>query len=156
MGLGVAEGAEAAGDFLLDLGHSDVALGAVVGERDVGFAGEAERLGFVFDQRLVEVLLRWRSVGFALGVGSGDAPALPVEPDGGRGEFPFGLGQDRSVTLAHGLEGVVVERLAVVFADLAAGFEQELAHAPGPGVAVGVLDEGEVAQQVGAVMLNST
>ena len=39
---------------------------------------------------------------------------------------------------------------AVVLADLAAGFEQEPAHASGPGVAVGVLDEGEVAQQMGA------
>ncbi len=38
VGLGVAEGSEAAGDLLLDLGHADIALGAGVGERGVGVA----------------------------------------------------------------------------------------------------------------------
>ena len=49
-----------------------------------------------------------------------------------------------AVAFAHGLEGGVVERLAFEFADRAAGFEQELAHAPGSCVALGVLDELEV------------
>ncbi len=69
--LGVTEGSEAAGDLLLDLGHADIALGAGVGER--GIAGEAQHLGVVLGQRLVEVL----------GIGLGDAPALSVEAGGG-------------------------------------------------------------------------
>ncbi len=35
MSPGVAEGSETAGDFLFDLGHADIALGVVVGERGV-------------------------------------------------------------------------------------------------------------------------
>ncbi len=54
VGLGVAEGSEAPGDLLLDLGHTDIALGAVIGERGIGVAGEAQHLGFVLDQHLVE------------------------------------------------------------------------------------------------------
>ncbi len=41
MGLGVAEGSEAPGDCLPDCDHADIALGAGVGERGVGVAGEA-------------------------------------------------------------------------------------------------------------------
>ncbi len=39
MGLGVAEGSEAAGDCVFDLGHADIALGAGVGEPGVGLDG---------------------------------------------------------------------------------------------------------------------
>ncbi len=38
MGLGVAEGSDAQGDCLPDLGHPGIALGAGVGERGVGVA----------------------------------------------------------------------------------------------------------------------
>ncbi len=135
VGLGVAEGSEAAGDLLLDLGHADIALGAGVGER--GIAGEAQHLGVVLGQRLVEVL----------GIGLGDAPALSVETGGGL--FPCGLGEDGPGARARGREGCLVESLGIKFTDPAAGSAQEVAQALVPDVAVGVLDEPEVAQQVG-------
>ena len=57
VGGGVLGGAEAAGDFLFDLGHAAIALGAVVGERHVEVAGEAEHLGFVLDEGFVQVFI---------------------------------------------------------------------------------------------------
>ncbi len=140
MGGGVFGVAEAAGDFLFGLGHADVALGAVVGERHVGVAGEAEHFGFVFEEGFVEVF----------GVGFGDAAALPIESDGGRGEFPSGLREEGSVALANRLVGGFAERLVVAAADLAMGVEQEFAQAFRPGVAAGLFDEGGVAQRMGA------
>ena len=75
MGLGVAQGAGASGDLLPDLGHADFALGAVVGEGQVGVAGEAEHLVLVGGDGLVEVL----------GVGFGDAPVPAADALGGGG-----------------------------------------------------------------------
>ncbi len=63
--------------------------------------------------------------------------------------FPCGLGEDGPGARARGREGCLVEGLGVKFTDPAAGSAQEVAQALGPGVAVGVLDEPEVAQQVG-------
>ncbi len=63
--------------------------------------------------------------------------------------FPCGLGEDGPGARAHGREGCLVEGLGVKFTDPSAGSAQEVAQALGPGVVVGVLDEPEVAQQVG-------
>ncbi len=63
--------------------------------------------------------------------------------------FPCGLGEDGPGARAHGREGCLVESLGIKFTDPAAGSAQEVAQAFGPDVAVGVLDEPEVAQQVG-------
>ncbi len=59
------------------------------------------------------------------------------------------MGEDGPGARAHGREGCLVESLGIKFTDPAAGSAQEVAQALGPGVAVGVLDEPEVAQQVG-------
>ncbi len=88
-----------------------------------------------------------------LGVGLGDAPALSVEAGGGL--FPCGLGEDGPGARAHGREGCLVEGLGVKFTDPAAGSAQEVAQALGPGVAVGVLDELQVAQLVGTAQGDS-
>ena len=61
-------GAQAAGDFLLDFGHTDIAFGAVVGEWRLGVTGEAEYGGFMLHEGFVEIF----------GIGFGDAPALSV------------------------------------------------------------------------------
>ena len=42
--------AEAAGDFLLQLGHADVVLALIIGERHLGIGQEAEGLGLVVQQ----------------------------------------------------------------------------------------------------------
>ena len=140
VGGGVAGGAEAAGDFLFDLGHAEVALGAVIGERHIGVAGEAEYFGFILDEGLMQVL----------GIGFGGASALAGEAFRGCGEFPFGLCQDSTVTGAHGLVVGLAERFVLLLAHLSAGREQEVAHPFCPGMAVGLFDEGQVAQQVAA------
>ncbi len=137
MGLGVAEGSEAPGDCLPDLGHADIALGAGVGERGVGVAAV----------RSTSVSY-WVSASW--GFSASDLamrPRCPSRRAGGL--FPCGLGEDGPGARAHGREGCLVEGLGVKFTDPAAGSAQEVAQALGPDVAVGVLDEPEVAQQVG-------
>ena len=59
---------EAAGDLLLDLTHSQVTLGAVVGERHVRLLGEEQDGALVLFEALPEVV----------GVGFGDSAALAV------------------------------------------------------------------------------
>ena len=44
--------AEAAGDFLLQLGHADVVLALIIGERHLGVGQEPEGFGFVVQQPL--------------------------------------------------------------------------------------------------------
>ncbi len=47
---------ETSGDVLFDFGRLDIALGAVVGERHVGVAGEATHVSFILDEDLVQVV----------------------------------------------------------------------------------------------------
>ena len=49
-------GAEAPGDFLLDLAHSQVAFGAIIGERDVGVLGEAQHGALVLFHSLPQIV----------------------------------------------------------------------------------------------------
>jgi len=50
----VLRNAEGAADLLLGPGHSDVALGAVVGERHLGLSGEAQDFGLAVEEGLVQ------------------------------------------------------------------------------------------------------
>ncbi len=107
---GEARVAKASGDFLPDLGHSDVALGAVVGEGDVGVAGESEHHVLVFAEGGVEVP----------GIGPGDAPALSGGSRRGLRKLFFAAGEDGSVAPAQGLEVGLGEDAFGVFAHRAA------------------------------------
>ncbi len=137
MGLGVAEGSEAAGDCLLDLGHADIALGAGVGQRGIGVAAVRSTSASYW------VSASWRFSASDLAM----RPRCPSRRAGGL--FPCGLGEDGPGARAHGREGCLVESLGVEFTDPSAGSAQEVAQALGPDVVVGVLDELQIAQQVG-------
>ena len=81
---GVAYRAEAAGDFLLDLGHAQIAFGAIVGELDVGMPCEAQDCVFVAFEGGMEV--------FGIGPGhTATRPRLPLVRGGGSGSSRFPL-----------------------------------------------------------------
>ena len=58
---------------MLDRAHAQVALGAIVGEGDVGMVGETQHGGFVFLQPLPQEVV---------GIGLGHEPALAVVSEG--------------------------------------------------------------------------
>ena len=124
---------EATGDLLLDPGHAYLPLRPVVCERDVGILHKAQDFGFVACECHMQVF----------GIGLYDAAALAVGSGLWFGEFPFCLGQDGSV--AHGLVVSFGQFPAFALADLVGGFLQQLFHALGLGVVVGVDEEPEVA-----------
>lgn len=105
----------------------------VVCEADVRVFGEAQDLGFVGLETLPEVV----------GIGFGDAAALPFYARRDFGQFPFRLGEDGSVSSSQGLVLPGGEGPVVALCDLVAGFEEQVPHAPGPVVAVRLDDEGE-------------
>ncbi len=143
MGLGVAEGSEAAGDCLLDPGHADIALGAGVGEWGVGVAAVRSTSVSYW------VSASWRFSASDLAM----RPRCPSRRAGSL--FPCGLGEDGSIARARGREGCLVEGLGVEFTDPATGSAQEVAQALGPGVAVGVLDERQVVHQAVGMLVQT-
>ena len=77
IGLGEFGLAEAAGHFLLNLAHAQIALGAVIREGNARIPGEQQHGGFVLLQSLSQVM----GVGHAAyNIGFGDAVALAVVP----------------------------------------------------------------------------
>ena len=133
-------GAEASGDFLLDLAHAQVALGAIVGKRDVGVLGEAQHGGLVLFHSLPQIV----------GIGLGHFATLTLLSRGNRWKLFLPLGEDGAVAFLYGLVLAFGKRFLVALSDLVAGVEEQAFHALGPGVVVGVDDEGEFAQQVRA------
>ncbi len=91
-------------------------------------------------ERLVQVL----------GVRLRDAAALALDAGRWLREFPLSLGKDGPVAPSQGLDLGLDQHLARVFAHLAGGYLEQPLHVPGPGMVVGVDDELEVAQEVGA------
>ena len=132
--------AEAAGDFLLDLAHAQVALGAVIGEGDVRVLGEQQHGGFVFFQALPEVM----------GIGFCDSAPLAILLCRDGRQFALATGEEVAVVLLKALVLARSEPFALALGDTGAGLPQEPLHVASPGVAVGLDDEGELAQQMRA------
>ena len=84
------------------------------------------------------------------GVRLRDASALALDTGRRFRKFLLSLGQDGPVAFPHGLEFRLGQTLLRALADLVGGLLQEPLHASGPGMAVGVDDELEVAQQMRA------
>ena len=111
--LGVLSGAEAPGDFLLDLAHAQVALGPVIGECDIGMLGEAQHGLFVFLHPLPQIM----------GVGLGDLAALALLTRWNRRKLALALGEDGAVAFLYGLVLALAQSLLVTFGDFVAGVE---------------------------------
>ena len=79
IGIGVLAGAEASGDFLLDLAHSQVALRAIVGECDVRIPGEQQYGALVLLHPFPQVV----------GVRLGDPATLTLLTHGDRRKLAF-------------------------------------------------------------------
>ena len=112
MGLDVFSGAEASGDFLFVLAHSQVAFSAIAGEGDVGMLGEQQHGALVLVHLFPQIV----------GVGLGHSTALSI-----------------FVTVES--TEALAQRLVVAFGDLVASTNEEAAHARGLGIAVGINDE---------------
>ena len=89
VGLGVLLHAEAAGDLLLDLGHSQVTLGAVVGEGHVGISGKQQDGGLMLFQSLPEIV----------GIGLGELAPFAARPGRDWRQLLFTSREDISVAL---------------------------------------------------------
>ena len=140
IGLGVFTGTEAAGDLLLDLAHAQVALGTVVGERHVGELGKEQDSILIVLESLPEVM----------GVGFRHPAAAALRARGKRRELLGALGEDSAVALAQALVLHLGQLLAFAFSHLGTRLLEQALEVVRPRVAVGLDDEGELAQQVGA------
>ncbi len=89
----------------------------------------------------------------ALGAGVGERD---VRVTGEARHLGVALGQRLVEVFSVGLEGCLVEGRGVEFTDRSAGSAQEPGHAPGPDLTLDVLDEPEVAQQVGTAQRVAT
>ena len=110
IGLGEFGLAEAAGHFLLNLAHAQIALGAVIREGNARIPGEQQHGGFVLLQSLSQVM----GVGHAAyNIGFGDAVALAVVPhqDGRPFVHPPRAGQEGPVMSRLALVGMLSARL---------------------------------------------
>ena len=112
------------------------ALGAIVGEGDVGVFGEAQHSGLVVLQPLPQIM--------GIGLGHFAALAVLARWDGWMLTRP--LGEDGAVAFLQRLVLARAQHLVVAFRDLMTGAKEQTLHALGPGVAMGVDDEGKLAQ----------
>ena len=85
-----------------------------------------------------------------MGVGFGDAAALAVLSWRDGREFLFAPGQDIAIAFLEVFVFAASEFLAFALGDARAGLLEQPLHIGGPGVALGVDDEGQLAQQVRA------
>ena len=75
-------------------------------------------------------------------------PRWPLCRRGNGWKLSLTLGEEGAVAFEQRLGLVGGQGLVVALGDLVAGLEEEAFHALGPGVVVGIDDEGELAQQV--------
>ena len=122
-------GSEASGDLLLDLGHADITLASVVGERGVGAPGKAQ-----------DVLSSGRR-GVRAGYGASDlatGPRWPFFAAGFWGICERPCLEDRLVASCDALVVAHGQALLGALDDLSACDEQQLVHLRAHGVVVAV------------------
>nr|WP_240611810.1 hypothetical protein [Acidiferrobacter sp. SPIII_3] len=83
-----------------------------------------------------------------MSVGLGDATALAVGPGRDGRQFLRAAGEDIAVALLQGVVLAWGEPFALALGDTVAGLPQEPPHVPRPGVTVGLIDEGQFAQEM--------
>ena len=105
-----------------------------------GMLGEAQHGLLVFLHPLPQIV----------GVGLGDLAALALLTRWNRRKLALALGEDGAVAFLHGLVLALAQSLLVTFGDFVAGVEEQALHALGPGVVMGLDDEGEFTQQMRA------
>ena len=85
-----------------------------------------------------------------MGIGLGHFAALAVLARWDGWKLTRPLGEDGAVAFLQRLVLARAQHLVVAFRDLMTGAKEQTLHALGPGVAMGVDDEGKLAQQVRA------
>ena len=103
--------------------------------------GEAQHGALVFLQPFPQIVC----------IGLGDLAALALLTRWNGRKLSLALGEDGAIAFLYGL--VLVSRSVsclVAFGDCVAGVEEQALHALGPGVVMGIDDEGELAQEVRA------
>ena len=87
VGVGILAVSETAGDFLFDLGHAKVALGAVVGKGHMRQLGEQQHRRLMLFQTFPQIM----------GIGFGDSAAFAVVSGWNGRKFFFAPGQDIAI-----------------------------------------------------------
>ena len=100
--------------------------------------GEAQHGVLVFLHPLPQIV----------GVGLGDLAALALLTRWNRRKLSLALGEDGAVAFLYGLVLALAQYLLVAFGDFVAGVEEQALHALGPGIVMGIDDEGQLSQQV--------
>ena len=138
MGSSVFGESETAGDVLLNLGHAYVPFRPVIGEGDVGVSCQAQDLGLVAGEGIMQIL----------GVYLCDAAALTAGSGRRLWKFPPCFGEDSSVALSHALVVSFGHFLVLALAHLVGGLLQQRFHLSGQDMVVGVDDELEITRQM--------
>ena len=128
---------EAPGHLHLDL-RILIFRSGIVGEADVRVAHEAQHGFLVLQEALMQVVR----------VGLRGPPALPLRARRDVGQFLAALGQVGPVPLAHGQTFGLGQDLGVALVDPVAGLAQQALHQARPAEAVGLDDEGNLAEEV--------